>query len=230
MVSLDAYRRNIRTEKRQAILEASLHIFLTQGFQNAGMAAIAKQADVSTATLYKHFSSKDQLFGEMVEMHVNGYQVLPIDVDTLDTSDLRAALSKVSEGFVNLISDPRTVSIFRTIIGEADRFPILQKLIYEKGAQSLPQPFGTIFQQRQRCSPVDDHGPRHRRRMVYRFVKLLADFCARVQPRDDVQPTARHRDCYRKRGNVSGTLSGAIVLIPIDQKIRQIIVVNIIFA
>ena len=133
MVSLDAYRRNIRTEKRQAILEASLHIFLTQGFQNAGMAAIAKQADVSTATLYKHFSSKDQLFGEMVEMHVYGYQVLPIDVDTLDTSDLRAALSKVSEGFVNLISDPRTVSIFRTIIGEADRFPILQKLIYEKG-------------------------------------------------------------------------------------------------
>ena len=133
MVSLDTYRQNIRIEKRRAILEAAVEVFLTEGFQNAGMAAIAKRADVSTATLYKHFSSKDQLFGEMVEMHVNQFQVLPVNLEKLSAQDLKQDLKRLSVGFVNLISDHRTLSVFRNIIGEGDRFPIIQQLIYEKG-------------------------------------------------------------------------------------------------
>ena len=133
MVSLDTYRQNIRIEKRRAILEAAVQVFLTEGFQNAGMAAIAKRADVSTATLYKHFSSKDQLFGEMVEMHVNQFQVLPVNLEKLSAQDLKQDLKRLSVGFVNLISDHRTLSVFRNIIGEGDRFPIIQQLIYEKG-------------------------------------------------------------------------------------------------
>ena len=40
--------------------------FLKNGYSRAGMAEIARDADVSTATLYKHFASKEALFSAVV--------------------------------------------------------------------------------------------------------------------------------------------------------------------
>lgn len=138
-MSLDTYRSTIRNEKRQAILKASLVVFLSQGYQGAGMAEIARQADVSTATLYKHFSSKDELFGAMVEMHVEAYQVRAMSVDDLPSGDPAKCLRLLSEGFVHLLRDERTVGIFRNIIGEGDRFPVLKEMIYRRGRDPFKQ-------------------------------------------------------------------------------------------
>ena len=37
------------------------------------MAEIARAADVSTATLYKHFSSKEELFSEIAVQHIEPF-------------------------------------------------------------------------------------------------------------------------------------------------------------
>ncbi|WOF74183.1 TetR/AcrR family transcriptional regulator [Parvibaculaceae bacterium PLY_AMNH_Bact1] len=59
---LEAYRTRVSESKRKSILSAARSVFLLNGFQDAAMAGIARKADVSTATLYKHFKSKERLF------------------------------------------------------------------------------------------------------------------------------------------------------------------------
>ncbi|MFN4354750.1 TetR/AcrR family transcriptional regulator [Parvibaculum sp.] len=66
-MGLDTHRRKISDQKRTAILRAAKEHFLKSGYTAAGMADIARDADVSTATLYKHFRSKEELFSAIVK-------------------------------------------------------------------------------------------------------------------------------------------------------------------
>lgn len=49
------------TDKKQAILDTALSLFVAQGFHATSTAAIARQAGVATGTLFHHFPSKDAL-------------------------------------------------------------------------------------------------------------------------------------------------------------------------
>ncbi|MEV5849264.1 TetR/AcrR family transcriptional regulator [Streptomyces sp. NPDC048179] len=46
---------------RQAIADAALHLFLERGYEQVSIRDIADAADVSTATVFKHFSGKEAL-------------------------------------------------------------------------------------------------------------------------------------------------------------------------
>ncbi|MFJ3904914.1 TetR/AcrR family transcriptional regulator [Streptomyces sp. NPDC090025] len=46
---------------RQAIADAALRLFLAHGYDDVGIRDIADAADVSTATVFKHFSGKEAL-------------------------------------------------------------------------------------------------------------------------------------------------------------------------
>lgn len=65
-MGLEHYRRTISESKRASILRAGRENFLRNGYSRAAVAEIAREADVSTATLYKHFSSKEELFAAVV--------------------------------------------------------------------------------------------------------------------------------------------------------------------
>ncbi len=65
-MSLESYRRSVSDSKHASILTVALKRFLIDGFSKAAMADIAREADVSTATLYKHFESKEVLFRAVV--------------------------------------------------------------------------------------------------------------------------------------------------------------------
>jgi TetR/AcrR family transcriptional regulator of autoinduction and epiphytic fitness len=65
-LGLENYRRTVSEAKRASILKAARESFLKNGFSRAAMAEIARVADVSTATLYKHFSSKEELFEAVI--------------------------------------------------------------------------------------------------------------------------------------------------------------------
>lgn len=71
---LETYRNGIVKTKRAAILKAARVQFLRNGYTHTGMTEIASEADVSTATLYKHFRSKDILFAEIVEQASNMFR------------------------------------------------------------------------------------------------------------------------------------------------------------
>jgi AcrR family transcriptional regulator len=60
-------------DTRDKILDASLALFSKKGFLGATTKEIAKKAGVAELTLFRHFSSKERLFEEMIA----GYSFLP---------------------------------------------------------------------------------------------------------------------------------------------------------
>ncbi|QNH16311.1 TetR/AcrR family transcriptional regulator [Xanthomonas sp. SS] len=59
--------RSATREKHAAILDAARRLFSRNGFDHTNMDAIAACADVSKATVYAHFASKDALFQATVD-------------------------------------------------------------------------------------------------------------------------------------------------------------------
>jgi AcrR family transcriptional regulator len=54
-------RERKKAATRQAIADAALRLFLARGYDNVSIRDIADAADVSTTTLFKHFSGKEAL-------------------------------------------------------------------------------------------------------------------------------------------------------------------------
>lgn len=52
---------------RQSILDAALHQFLKDGYDNAGVRAIAAEAGIDPALICRYFGSKKQLFAEVLD-------------------------------------------------------------------------------------------------------------------------------------------------------------------
>ncbi|MEU9454479.1 TetR/AcrR family transcriptional regulator [Streptomyces sp. NPDC048277] len=60
-VSPVSRRDRKKAATRQAIADAALRLFLERGYDQVGIRDIADAADVSTATVFKHFSGKEAL-------------------------------------------------------------------------------------------------------------------------------------------------------------------------
>ncbi|GAB2864872.1 TetR/AcrR family transcriptional regulator [Actinoallomurus bryophytorum] len=58
-------RERKKAATRKAIADAALRLFLERGYDDVGIREIADAADVSTATLFKHFPSKEALVFDM---------------------------------------------------------------------------------------------------------------------------------------------------------------------
>ncbi|MET9627616.1 TetR/AcrR family transcriptional regulator [Lentzea sp. NPDC006480] len=57
----------MRPDKRQAILRGALSVFARDGYSRASIDGIAKEAEVSTRTLYNHFADKADLFRHVIQ-------------------------------------------------------------------------------------------------------------------------------------------------------------------
>jgi AcrR family transcriptional regulator len=60
---LETHRQGTETgvSARERILDASYELFSQRGIRGVGVNEVIERADVATATLYRHFSSKDEL-------------------------------------------------------------------------------------------------------------------------------------------------------------------------
>lgn len=99
---LAAYREALSNRKGEDILRAALQTFRTNGYHNAAMAEIARDANVSTATLYKHSVSKENLFAMCVEgVHAVG----------LTENAVQKFLGEVARGDLASINLPKDMEI-----------------------------------------------------------------------------------------------------------------------
>ncbi len=126
--------------KRRAILDAATELFAARGYGAVSMEAIAREADVSKATLYAHFDSKDSLFAMIVgvacQEHIDPGDDLG-DPGTPDgESDLEAALRAIGSRILRFFLRDRSLAIQRLVIAESIRFPELGRAFYENGPEA----------------------------------------------------------------------------------------------
>jgi AcrR family transcriptional regulator len=128
-----------------AIAEAARGVFLRVGFENASMDAIARQADVSKATLYAHFESKDALFFAMMQEEVAQYERQLAGLAAEKNGDVAERLARVGATLLTFMLTPSTMQMFRLVIAESSRIPEICQSAISAGRQRSRQTVAEIF-------------------------------------------------------------------------------------
>src|SRR5579863_1239686 len=98
--------------KAESILAAAERAFLARGFGAVTMDAIAREAGVSKATVYAHFTGKEELFGAFVA-RVSERRFGGFSVEALDPRDIAASLTTIATRFLDLVLAPEVIALNR---------------------------------------------------------------------------------------------------------------------
>ena len=90
---------------RATILQSAKEIFLECGYQEASMRKIAARAGITPGAIYKHFSGKEEMFGEIFAESGNKLMALSESMLDIDFS----AMSDAGILFPHIHPDPRAV-------------------------------------------------------------------------------------------------------------------------
>jgi AcrR family transcriptional regulator len=87
---------------RQRLIRTALELFTTRGFHDTTTAQIAKKAGIAEGTIYKHFSSKQQLLNELYRAAQRwATRIVQEAPRRADAGTARAQLSTVAHGLVD---------------------------------------------------------------------------------------------------------------------------------
>lgn len=125
---------NIVSPKRQAIIDAATELFMSHGFKDVSMDAIATKADVSKRTVYSHFENKDQLFeGIMSEACACQSFANFFEDDEGASLPIREFLTAYGLDFLEAINRTETIALYRAIVCQAANFPDIGRKFFEYG-------------------------------------------------------------------------------------------------
>ncbi|MGL4234584.1 TetR/AcrR family transcriptional regulator [Tabrizicola sp.] len=128
---LTAWRARVLSENRNTLLDAAIERFLAQGYDRTSLEEVARTAGLSSATLYKHFPTKAALFGGiMARLWDNDGDAAPVPPASGDPS---SGLLAIGRDYAALLTQQRTVDLFRLVTAEVPRFPELGEELYERG-------------------------------------------------------------------------------------------------
>ncbi|MGC6390043.1 TetR/AcrR family transcriptional regulator [Ewingella sp. S1.OA.A_B6] len=132
--------------KRDSILQAATEIFHEQGFEGASMAGIASRIGGSKSTLYRYFSSKEELFVAVSQQTAKS-QIIP-SLEGLLTSkskDLSNVLQEFGETAFAIVANETSIKAMRTVVSEAGRSDI-GRLFFQAGPQIASELLARFFQ------------------------------------------------------------------------------------
>ena len=67
--STESRRRSPKADKREVILAAALELFAERGFHGTAVPRVAERAKVGLGTIYRYFSSKEELVNALFKLH-----------------------------------------------------------------------------------------------------------------------------------------------------------------
>ena len=124
--------------KRQAILDAAKTLFLSKGYANTSMDAVAAEAGVSKLTVYSHFNDKETLFSAAV-MAKCEEQLPPLFFELPEGVEVETVLLNIARGFHHLINSDESVNLHRLMMALGSQDPKLSLIFFEAGPQRMLQ-------------------------------------------------------------------------------------------
>ncbi len=122
--------------KRQAILDAAKTLFLSKGYANTSMDAVATEAGVSKLTVYSHFNDKETLFSAAV-MAKCEEQLPTLFFELPEGVTVETVLLNIARGFHHLINSDESVNLHRLIMALGSQDPKLSQIFFEAGPQRM---------------------------------------------------------------------------------------------
>lgn len=135
--------------KHQAILEAAVRLFLSQGLRKTSLDAVARDAKVSKQTVYSHFADKDDLFRAVIVRKVSSYH---FDAGVEPVAGAAAeALHELGTRMLSLLADPQVIAMMRVVSAESPTHPRIAQLFYESGPERATRTIeGTLIRLHER--------------------------------------------------------------------------------
>jgi AcrR family transcriptional regulator len=111
---------HLRRDRREEILQASLHLFAEKGFHGTSMRDIARSADITEGLIYHYFENKRNLFRAIIDEH-SFLPLLRTLPELAEHLDLRGLLIVLARGFFDVLR--QNTELTRLLLQEVQVFP-----------------------------------------------------------------------------------------------------------
>ncbi|KGM89456.1 transcriptional regulator, TetR family [Roseovarius mucosus DSM 17069] len=118
--------------KFDQVLEGARRVFMRDGFEGASVDEIAREAQVSKATLYSYFPDKRLLFSEVARVECNRQAEEALEVIGKGAS-IEHVLHEAATRIVSFFLSDFGQQVFRICVSESHRFPELGRRFYASG-------------------------------------------------------------------------------------------------
>lgn len=118
--------------KRQAILDVAADLFRETGFERASMSELCLRVGGSKATLYNYFSSKEEVFAEVLMQATEAQFQATHEVLDPTLDDITQALESFGRGLLTLLYSPQVQAARRLVVSEIVRSD-LGRTCYARG-------------------------------------------------------------------------------------------------
>lgn len=132
--------------KVRQVFDAARAVFLEFGYDASSMEAIAKRARVSKATVYAHFTNKEDLFEAMIRHEC---RTITDGIYRPDASsdDLAGELRIMARNVTALFTGGDGLALYRILVPVAPRFPRLGEVFYAEGPLYGRQSFAAFLRE-----------------------------------------------------------------------------------
>ncbi|MEN5304521.1 MULTISPECIES: TetR/AcrR family transcriptional regulator [unclassified Pseudomonas] len=161
--------------KREAILEAAKALFLSLGYANTSMDAVAAAAGVSKLTVYSHFTDKQTLFGSAV-MATCQNQLPDLMFEYPEGAAVEEVLLTIGHSFQALISSDEAVKLSRLIMAQSSQDPGFGAYFYEAGPKRLLVGMEALLRRIDGCGLLRIANPLQAAEHFFSLVKGAPDY------------------------------------------------------
>src|ERR1700691_2537875 len=104
--------------KRKALLLAATELFLEKGYDSTSMDDVAARAAVSKPTVYKYFSDKERLYGEIVCATTGEVDnLMRLVAETMaGQTNVESCLLTLARRFITALMQPRILRLRRLVM------------------------------------------------------------------------------------------------------------------
>jgi AcrR family transcriptional regulator len=122
-------------ERRENILAVAAEAFALEGYGITSMSTIAARLGGSKATLYKYFTSKEELFQAVMQRKCEAV-IGPLEEMADASRDPAELLFEFGKVFLSRLCQPDALMINRTVHGEGQRFPEVAQTFFQYGPEA----------------------------------------------------------------------------------------------
>lgn len=161
--------------KRQAILDAAKILFLTHGYANTSMDAVASEAGVSKLTVYSHFNDKETLFSAAVVAKCEE-QLPPLFFELPEGIAVENVLLNIARGFHQLINSEASVNLHRLIMALGSQDPSLSLIFFQAGPERMVQGMERLLTRIHETGALNIDLPRNAAEHFFCLIKGAGNF------------------------------------------------------
>lgn len=115
--------------RRQQIIDGALQVFASKGFEKATNKDIAAASEIgSPGLIYHYFKDKSDLFRQVLEQRLPVLQLLEHSEEMMALPP-RKVLTLFASTFLKVVDNPTSVALFKLMLGEAIRQPIVAEML-----------------------------------------------------------------------------------------------------